>query len=790
FTVERLVGREAISEAPVFDLEVSSATAMAGVRNACLGRAARLSVPGAIEARWWAGVIASVTGRGLSDDGSQFLYGIRFASRLGLLHHRVGSRIFQDLSLEEIVGDVAGRVLVETEWNLERERDALEYCTQYEETDFDFLRRILAEDGIGFYPRYGARDSDTETFSCIDAAVMYGVVRAPAGDDPARLTFAPSVSATHNQENVATAFEVRSSLRPDAAELRAFDPERPQTPVIGRATHTADHGGVQLPPGEGEADEAIALEIYEHQMRFARVEWEEVERGAELVLERYGRDRMMASGSSVMPWMAAGHRFALEQHSEEVANREWMLTRVTHEWSKATESESPVYRNHFECIPSEVAYRPPLTGKRPRLSTLTATVVGPEGTEIHTDEQGRIQVEFHWDRRQKGEDASCWVRTMQNWSGVRWGSQFIPRVAMEVVVGFDGGDPDRPLVLGAVYNGVNPMGFSPTEEKTVSGFRTQSTPGGGGHHELSFDDASEREKVYLRSQRDFETEVLRDKSLHVHRHDTIQVDGDRRVQVTGTHHVEVRGGGSMVVLGAYQQAVGGAVEQAVAGARTTRIAGRERMEVVGSAEQRYEGDVLTRATGNHTLVVGTHDSPKAALTRVEGSWETSAEGEVVLTAKEAITLRCGTSVLRVTEDAIEVQADELRLVGQTGRLIVNGDGVQLSGDGSLAHFTDKVAIRTEQSGLAMGTEVKVDASKILLNSPVEAVEEPPEDPEPPTEIELVDQHGQPIAGQAFVIELADGTTRGGVTDHEGKATIELAEDGEIRFPGLTSPREA
>ncbi|MBK6514938.1 MAG: type VI secretion system tip protein VgrG [Polyangiaceae bacterium] len=132
----------------------------------------------------------------------------------------------------------------------------------------------------------------------------------------------------------------------------------------------------------------------------------------------------------------------------------------------------------------------PKSGERTVIqATLTATVVGPPGEEVHVDGAGRIKVHFHWDRVSPNADSSCWIRCLQAWGGAGWGAQFIPRVGMEVVVGFDGGDPDRPIVLGCLYNATHPMPFALPRDKTRSGIRTRSVPGTAGSNELSFEDA-------------------------------------------------------------------------------------------------------------------------------------------------------------------------------------------------------------------------------------------------------------------------------------------------------------
>jgi type VI secretion system secreted protein VgrG len=154
---------------------------------------------------------------------------------------------------------------------------------------------------------------------------------------------------------------------------------------------------------------------------------------------------------------------------------------------------------------------------------------------------GQIKVQFHWDRAGAFDDrSSCWIRTMQPWGGAGWGVQFIPRVGMEVVVVFEGGDPDKPMVLGSLYNGTHPSPFVLPRDKTRSGWRTQSSPGGKGFNELSFEDAAGGEQVYLHAQRDLDEAVERDHTRGVGEDERIAVARDRAVTVGGDQHLVTR----------------------------------------------------------------------------------------------------------------------------------------------------------------------------------------------------------------------------------------------------------
>jgi len=197
------------------------------------------------------------------------------------------------------------------------------------------------------------------------------------------------------------------------------------------------------------------------------------------------------------------------------------------------------YSNAFECIPADRRYCPPRTLKRPRvLGPQTAIVTGPSGEEIHTDAHGRIKVHFPWDRLNPADDcASCWLRVAQSWAGRGFGTWFLPRVGMEVVVEFLEGNPDRPLVTGCVYNPDTALPYPLPDEKTKSTIKTQSSPGGEGFNELRFEDAKDAEEIWIHAQKDLNVKVLNNESTSVDIDQSLQVGGNQTIVVKGNQTI-------------------------------------------------------------------------------------------------------------------------------------------------------------------------------------------------------------------------------------------------------------
>jgi type VI secretion system secreted protein VgrG len=347
-------------------------------------------------------------------------------------------------------------------------------------------------------------------------------------------------------------FTTERRVREGGVLQRGFDYIHPKfTPV-------ADKRGGSYESGF----DASALRTYDHDRILEPTTV--TQRVADQRLEELRADATTSRGASSARRLCPGFLFEVSDHTNTAHNGSFAVVEVRHDGgdpnatnlksSARTRAEEPqlhgsfVYENTFRCIPASVPARPRRPKRRLLQVTETAVVVGPPGEEIHTDEHGRIKIQFHWDLEGKLDDkSSCWVRVMQPWAGTSWGSQFIPRVGMEVVVSFTGGDPDRPIVTGTVYNGAAPMPFKLPQDKTRSGLRTRSTPGGAGYNELSFEDAAGHEQIYLHAERDFDEVVEHDHTRTVYGHEVVKVKESRLLDVKNDNVRVVRGNEVLIV---------------------------------------------------------------------------------------------------------------------------------------------------------------------------------------------------------------------------------------------------
>ena len=872
FQVHEIRGREALSKPYWFDVTVTAKSLLGDdLERIAVGHRAGLVMRTGGPPRIIPGVVESVRSLGVRWGGDVAQTRFRVVPMMSLLRHQRGSRIFQDMRVDQVVDQVLHAAGISTRWDLTRTYPVRAYVTQYEESDLEFVQRILAEAGI-FY-RFGAPAGAVETF--VDAALS--AVQAPVADTAALVasaaasivypeetvvfgddasTYPPIASGgvvgaiegaaaafglptqvsvgpvtlgvaaptlyylsvqglAIDMANKVTDFISERRVRSDVAEYREFDPRRPQSPLVSRvgdpksvvgaigdalsdAVAGADprvsfesDGGLSASAsfGVGTVAETLLglvaqrrLETYEHHGYFLFPDAKEIEGVAQRIRRSKTKRRVTAKGRSRVAALAPGNRFRLEDHPIGDNNQEHVVVWVEHRGQAA--GDGPHYENWFHSVPAPVTYLATPQPRRTVQSLLTATVVGPPAEEIHVDTWGRIKVLFHWDRRGAGPDTSCWIRCVQPWAGAAFGHQFIPRIGMEVAVTFEGGDTDKPVVIGSLYNGTHPVPFPLPANKTQSGIRTQSTPGGGGFNELMFEDLAGKERIYVHAQRDLDEVVRRDHTLLVHTDETVHVMANRHDTVEKNAAYEVGGDTSVRHVGSRVDVVEKNLDQRVSGMRTTRVEGRDELDARSPAEHRYADDFTTRVTGNQTLVVGKHEAPRAMTIRVEGTGTFSTEDTLELASNKGITLRCGKTSIRIGADGIELQGAMVRTTGDKGGIEAGKDGVNIVTDTVTANITDKVVVQTAGSSLAIGTEFRVDSAKILLNSPDKATEAPPPEKKPPTEIELKDDAGAPLAGQRFIIELNDGSQRTGVTDKDGKAKLDLPSGGKIRFPEL------
>src|SRR5690554_3022716 len=447
---------------------------------------------------------------------------------LGLRHNQ---RIFQHLTVPQIISRVLADHGIQSDaysFQLGVDYPERDYCTQYDETDLHFIQRLCEEEGIHYHFRHSP-DGHHLVFG--DDQTVFPRL-APTGFDQGNGMVA--------DEPVIKRFGVRLETRTSRVTRRDYDHQKARLLLESQAR------GEQLPD----------LEDYDYPGRFT-----DRSRGKHLAqrsLERHRSDYRQAAGHSDQPTLRSGHFLELQGHPRDSWNDLWLITDIHHEGKQPQVLEESItsaesagtdcslssakeegetaftqgYRNHFQATPWDTPHRPALRHPKPRvLGQQTAVVTGPAGEEIHCDDQGRIKVQFHWDREgQADAHTSCWLRVVSSWAGNHWGSVTIPRIGMEVLVSFLEGDPDQPLVSGCLYNSAHPVPYELPAHKTRSLFKSLSSPGGNGFNELRIEDKADEEQIFI--------QALRDGDHYIQQNHRIRVCNERRRQNEANSHTE------------------------------------------------------------------------------------------------------------------------------------------------------------------------------------------------------------------------------------------------------------
>ncbi|WP_339490417.1 type VI secretion system Vgr family protein [Pseudomonas sp. EL_65y_Pfl2_R95] len=470
-------------------------------------------------------------------------YRVSLRPQLAYLMHSADQRIFQHMNVQQIISDVLHKQGIQADAYrfqlgpyVYPERD---YCVQYNETDLHFIQRLCEEEGISFHFQHSASGhvlvfGDDQTVFPKLAPLVYQPDSGMAADGAVI-------------KSLLVSLETRSS----SASFRDYNFEKPKLTL----------------EGEYQAEFLPELEVYEYPGRFT-----ERARGKHLAkraLERLRSCYEVAEGRSDAS-LVSGSFLSLNNHPRAQYNDLWLIHSVKHQGRqpqvleesvssdvKAEDGFTQGYRNSFVATPWDISYRPGLKHRKGKVQNAQrAIVTGPKGEEIHCDEYGRIKVQFFWDRvGQADEQTSCWLRVSNSWGGNSYGAVTIPRIGMEVLVGFFEGDPDQPYVSGCLYHKENAVPYALPENKTRSTFKTNSSLGGAGYNELRIEDKAGQEQIFVHAQRDWDQRVEHDQKIRVgnERHDTVEANSysefkaeehrtthlDRKTAVDASDHLNV-----------------------------------------------------------------------------------------------------------------------------------------------------------------------------------------------------------------------------------------------------------
>ncbi len=585
----QMTGTEALSLP--FELDVVMHSKSSGLSaKAVLGKPFTLKVateqPGV--QRFFNGICTRFASAGR--EGEHLIYTAKLRPWLWLASRRSDCKIFQKMKVPDIISEVLSRYGYPLTKKLTKSYRTWEYCVQYQETDLNFVMRLMEHEGIYFYFEHA---DGVHTMMLADDMSCH----SPMAGKSTIKYFGLDAAAVADEEHI-NSWLVREEV--DSGEYFSddYDFEHPKADLKIKRANPLGHShdayqqyqwpGGYVEHGDGETYAGVRLDTLEAE-----------------------HERTQAHTN--LRTMAPGYRFTLARCPRADQNREYLALAATYYFrdnarmSAGSGAGDADWSITVSSQPTVMPYKPqPLTPKPRTHGPQTALVVGPKGEEIYTDKYGRIKVQFYWDRvGTKDENSSCWIRVATPWAGEKWGMIHIPRIGQEVVVDFIGGDPDYPLVTGSVYNADQMPPYGLPDNRTASGVKSRSTKGGGAtdFNEIRMEDKKGEEQLYIHAQKNYATVVEldeartvgQDRATRINRDDDRFVKNDDRHVIEGNHTEQIQKNQSVKVKGNQNNTVDGDQSNVVHGNRTQSVDGNQNEET--------SGNHLESVQGNHALTV-------------------------------------------------------------------------------------------------------------------------------------------------------------------------------------------
>jgi type VI secretion system secreted protein VgrG len=678
--------------------------------------------------------------------GRRHEYRMTLRPWLWFLTRTTDCRIFQDQTVPDIVKKVFAdhaAVAVFEKPPLLSTYSKREYCVQYRETDFDFVSRLLEEEGIYYY------------FDHEDGRHTLRLVDSPSGHEPlanrATIRYYPLGRELYADEEYIHSWSCVQEIQSGTVALRDYDFTKPKADLAVMAStrqrpKPADYEWFDY-PGEyretGDGEHYARTRIDELHTQFERAE-----------------------AACNVREIAVGRLFTLTNAPRPDYEREYLIVGAHYDlqsnaYETVPTTEGADYRCTFVALQSRQQFRPARLTPRPTVKgTQTALVVGPAGDEIYCDPYGRVKVQFHWDRYGESDaNSSCWIRVAQNLAGKRWGMVFIPRIGQEVIVDFLEGDPDQPIIVGALYNDMAMPPYPLAEHKTKTVlFKSNSTLGGNGFNEIRIEDKKGEEQVFIHGEKDLDVRIKNDRREWVGRDRHLIVKRDKVEEVDRDEHIIVQRD----------------LVEEIRRDRHLTVSGKQAISVTGSHSLHVTGDVAEQFKMSHSEQVAMNYSLKGM--------------QVVLEGLTGLTIKVGPSFITLSPAGVQI-------VGPMVLINSGGAPQAVPTIPAVAPISPAVAEVADNANPGSTDETYRKQRAALSPEDLVAKDAPWHNPASEEtrrkrhwiEIELVDEDGQPVPGERYRITLPDGTTLAeGTLDGKGFARVHGIDPGtcKVTFPNL------
>ena len=663
--------------------------------------------------------------------GRYYVYRAVLKPWLWFLTRTADCRIFQQKTVPDILKEVLGEhPLADFKFELTGSFRKREYCVQYRETDFNFLSRLMEEEGIYYYFRHGERNN---TLVLANAYSAHSPVPGYA-----QIPFIPPERFVRAEQDHIPDWDFEREVEPGKYVLEDYDFEKPSVDLTVKTAvqRGYDHSDAEVYdyPGEylttAEGDHYVQARIEELQAQYE-----------------------LAHGSSNARGLTVGYLFKLTGHPRTDQNREYLVVAATHQL-QASEYESmdsggATYGCSFTALASRQAFRPKQSTPRPTVQgPQTAIVVGPSGDEIYTDKYGRVKVQFHWDRLgKKDENSSCWMRVSHPWAGKNWGAIHIPRIGQEVIVDFLEGDPDQPIITGRVYNAEQMPPWALPGNMTQSGILTRSSKGGSGANAnaIRFEDKKGSEQLWIHAEKNQDIEVENDEThwvghdrtktidhdetTHVKHDRTETVDNNETITIHGmrtetvdknetitihmnrTETVDIN---ESISIGANRSITVGASETATVALQRTHTVGVNETITVGAAQEITVGAAQAVTVGaNQTVNVGNSQSTSVGS---DQSWDIGSNQSETIGKNQSSKVGEGRSVDVGKDDSLKVGKNLVIDAGESVTIKTGSASITMKKDGTIQIKGKDITIDgSGKINVKASSDVVIKGSKVGIN---------------------------------------------------------------------------
>ena len=545
-------------------------------------------------------------------------------------------RIFQEQTVVDIIESVfKDNDQTDYELRLNSNYRKREYTVMYRESHFDFVSRLMEEEGIYYYFEH---DQSSHKLILCDSYASHEMIPAYDG-----IPYYPPDATTIRHEDIINKWAQKRSVRSGAFAIDDYDFANSRASIKNNHSAPKEH------------DKADA-EVYDYPGKY--ITHDEGKQYAQMRQEEHHASYAEIKGNSTAREFSAGKLMKMVKHPRDDQNIEYLIISVTHQADQDAFSSTKKgasgysYKNKFQVIDSRTSFRTKSVTKIPTIEgTQHAHVVGPEKEEIYCDEYGRVKVQFPWDRYGKrDENSSCWIRVSQNWAGGNWGHMAIPRIGQEVIVDFYEGNPDRPIITGRTYNDATKVPYPLPANKTRMCIKSK-THKGTGYNELRFEDERDQEEVFIHAQKDQNNVVEHDETTKVGNDRTENIGNDEAISI-GHDRIESVANDETISIGHDQSnTIGNDQNNKIIRNRISHIGKDEIIKIDNHRKLDVYADQYMTTGGHHSHEVG---------------------GRAELKVGQKIKQR--TKIYKVSG------SDKVTLLGPSGTIIIDSGGITLKGN--------------------------------------------------------------------------------------------------------------